>query len=113
MTPHDRRQNVRAAARADVKGGAILIEHLDILDLSHGGMRFCCTRRLSPGQSVDLVLRRDTLRVNRRGKVVRSTFVGAVKLGGIDHTSYEVAVAFEDAACDERLRAELTRLMQP
>jgi hypothetical protein len=76
-------------------------------------MRFCCARRLSPGQSVDLVLRRDTLRVNRHAKVVRSTFVGAVKLGGIDHTSYEVAVAFEDTDDDERLRAELTRLMQP
>lgn len=99
--------------RADVKGGAILIERLDILDLSLGGMRFFCTRRLNPGQSVDLVLRRDALRVNRRGKVVRSTFVGAVRIDGREHTSYEVAVAFESAPCDERLLANLALLMQP
>lgn len=113
MAPHERRQNARMPVRADVRGGVVLIEHLDILDLSFSGVRFCCTRRLNPGQGVDLELRRQALRVRRRGTVVRSTFVGAVRIDGKDHTSYEVAVAFEDVPCAEPLRADLSRLMQP
>jgi hypothetical protein len=100
------------AVRADVKGGVVLVEHLDILDLSLSGVRFCCTRRLNPGQSVDLALRRGALRVSRRGTVVRSAFVGATRIDGRDHTSYEVAVAFDQKPRDERQLADLALLME-
>lgn len=113
MAPQERRQSARVPVRGDVTAGVILIEHLDILDLSLGGVRFCCTRRLNPGQSVDLSLRRGAARVNLRGNVVRSSFVGAVRIDGRDHTSYEVAVAFEQRPADERLRADLALLMEP
>lgn len=112
MASHERRQNARVSVRSDVKGGVILVEHLDILDLSLGGIRFACTRRLNPGQHVELALRNDAVRVNRRGTVVRSTFVGAVRIQDQEHISYEVAVAFDEQPCDERQRADFARLLE-
>jgi hypothetical protein len=112
MAPQERRQNARLPARDGVTAGVVLIEHLDILDLSLGGVRFSCTRRLSPDQRVDLVLRRDAERVSLRGKVARSTFRGSVRIDGRDHTCYEVAVAFDPRLLDERRLADLSRFME-
>ncbi len=98
----DRRQAPRIPAPIDVKGGVILIEHLDILDLSLSGIRFNCTRRLIPGQTLNIVLRKNDKRIDLRGKVLRSTFLGIAQIKGEDHNTYEVALAFENAPEEKR-----------
>lgn len=100
--PADRRRSPRLPAPSDVKGGVILIEHLDILDLSLSGVRFNCTRRLNPGQSLNLVLRKDDVRVDLRGRVLRSRFLGTARIKGENHNTYEVALAFEHAPEEKR-----------
>ena len=91
----ENRKDRRVKAKNSVKGKIILVEHLEILDVSLSGIRFYCLkkRRLEINSLQTIKIEKDDISVVAHGSVVRAT-LKTIKEKGEDIPVYEVAMKF-------------------
>jgi len=105
----ENRKNNRVKITGSVSGKIILVEHLEILDLSLSGICFNCLkkRRLEINSLQTIKIQKDDISVTAHGSIVRA-ILKTIKEKGTDIPVYEVAMKFSDLtdnqkACIEKL----------
>ena len=91
----DHRAAIRVEVNGQMKGKMILVESLEILDISMTGIRFNCMRRMDMNSSHKIKIEKDDLSVNLRGIIVRSSFKGLQQTEEKSLPVYEVAMHFD------------------
>ncbi len=89
----ERRKYTRKEVRGNVRGRIILIENLEVIDLSLSGIRFNCFKRVNPNSKLKIMIQLDDISVILKGTVVRSTLKN-INIEGEPLSVYEVAMTF-------------------
>jgi len=99
----EQRKNKREAVHGNVRGKIVLIEHLEILDLSLSGIRFNCLKKVDTNNIHRIKIEKNNISINVKGKVVRSILK---KLQEKNIPVYEIAMNFENLSEDEKISLE-------
>lgn len=102
----DKRQHKRKKVHGEIDGSMILVEYLQIIDLSLSGMRFSCFRRINTNSAQSIKIKKDSTVVRLKGTVVRSTFRKVEKIENKHCSVYEVAVDFGDLSDNQKKTLE-------
>ena len=105
----DQRSAVRVDANGQVNGKMILVETLEIVDISMTGIRFKCMRRLDMNIPHRIRIEREGVSVRLKGDIVRANFKGLHQEGYKSLPVYEVAMHFD--AMSDSDRKSLERLI--
>lgn len=91
----ENRRNKRVNAKDSVNGKIILVEHLEILDLSLSGIHFNCLkkRRLEMNSHQTIKINKGDIAVLVHGVIVRAT-LKTMKQNGAYTPVYDVAMKF-------------------
>lgn len=91
----DQRSAIRVEVNGQIFGKMILVENLDILDISATGIRFQCMRRVDMNSPHRIKIEKNGITVNLRGTIVRASFKGLQQADGKSLPVYEVAMQFD------------------
>jgi hypothetical protein len=105
----DQRNAIRVEVNGQVCGKMVLVESLEILDISMTGIRFRSKRRMDMNILHRIKIEKGDISVVFRGSIVRATFMGLQQGGGDTIPVYEVAMHFENMSDSDR--ASLERLI--
>jgi hypothetical protein len=97
----DKRSSIRVEVNGQVSGKMVLVESLEILDISMTGIRFRCMRRVDMNAPHRLKIEKDNISVTLKGPIVRATFMGLKQDGDKCFPVYEVAMHFENMSDDD------------
>ena len=108
----DNRTALRVEVNGQICGKMILVESLEILDISMTGIRFKCMRRVDMNSPHRIKIEKDNVSVNLRGTIVRASFKGLQQTEGKSLPVYEVAMHFDhltdvEKKCLEKLMSIL------
>lgn len=109
----ENRKNKRVNTKDSVSGKIILVEHLEILDLSLSGIHFNCLkkRRLEMNSLQTIKIQKDDISVLVHGVIVRAT-LKTMKQNGAYTPIYDVAMKFSPLTTTQTASIEkLTRLL--
>lgn len=98
----DKREHKRKEVHGEVEGSIILVEYLQIIDLSLSGMRFSCFKRINTNSAQSIKIKKDNTEVRLKGTVVRSTFRKVEQIEGKHCSVYEVAVNFAELSVNQK-----------
>lgn len=101
----EKRQCERKVVTGQVAGKMILVDHLNILDLSIKGIRFKCSRRVDMNGIHRIRIERGDMALAIKGKVVRST-LRIERCQGTPLAIYEVAMTFTSLTQEEEKSLE-------
>lgn len=90
----DKRGHKRKKVHGEIDGSMILVEYLQIIDLSLSGMRFSCFKRINTNSAQSIKIKKDSTSVRLKGTVVRSTLRRVEQREDKHCSVYEVAVNF-------------------
>ncbi len=104
----DNRSAIRVEVNGQICGKMILVESLEILDISSTGIRFQCMRRVDMNSPHRIKIEKNDISVTLKGMIVRASFKGLQQLEGKSLPVYEVAMHFDhltdlDKQCLEKL----------
>jgi|APFre7841882590_1041340.scaffolds.fasta_scaffold03711_2 hypothetical protein len=91
----DNRSAIRVEVNGQISGKMILIESLDILDISATGIRFQCMRRMDMNSPHRIRIEKNGIIVNLRGTIVRASFKGLQQADGKSLPVYDAAMYFD------------------
>jgi len=86
---------MRVEVNGQVSGKMILVESLEILDISMTGVHFHCMRRVDMNSPHRIKIEKDDVSVNLRGTIVRASFKGLQQTEEKSLPVYEVAMHFD------------------
>jgi len=95
----------RTALRVEVNGQIskmILVEGLEILDISMTGIRFICMRRVDMNSPYRIKIEKNDVSVNLRGTIARASFKGLQQTEEKCLPCYEVAMHFDHVTDDDK-----------
>lgn len=98
----DHRTALRVEVNGQICGKMILVESLEILDISATGIRFQCMRRVDMNSPHRIKIEKNDVSVNLRGTIVRASFKGLQQAGGKSMPVYEVAMHFDHLTDDDK-----------
>lgn len=98
----DHRTALRVEVSGQISGRMILVESLEILDISMTGMRFKCLRRMDMNSPHRIKIKKDDVLVNLKGIIVRAAFKGLQQIEEKSLPVYEVAMHFENMSDTEQ-----------
>ena len=102
----EQRKNKREAIHGNVRGKIVLIEHLEILDLSLSGIRFNCLKKVDTNNIHRIKIEKNNISINLKGKVVRSILKKLQEKNEKNIPVYEIAMNFENLSEDEKISLE-------
>ncbi len=105
----DKRSALRIEVNGQVCGKMVLVESLEILDISMTGIRFNCMRRVDMNSPHRIKIEQGDILITLKGKIVRSTFRGLQQVDGKNMPVYEVAMHFDPSS--EREQQHLEKLI--
>ncbi|MBI5075755.1 MAG: PilZ domain-containing protein [Nitrospirae bacterium] len=91
----DHRSALRVEVNGQICGKMILVESLEILDISMTGIRFNCMRRVDMNSPHRIKIEKNDILVNLRGTIVRASFRGLQQIEERSLPVYEVAMHFD------------------
>jgi len=91
----DHRSAIRIEVNGQILGKMILVENLDILDISATGISFQCMSREDMNSPHRIKIEKNGISVNLRGTIVRASFNGLQQADGKSLPVYEVAMHFD------------------
>ncbi|MBI5847058.1 MAG: PilZ domain-containing protein [Nitrospirae bacterium] len=91
----DNRSALRVEVNGQICGKMILVESLEILDISMTGIRFNCMRRVDMNSPHRIKIEKNDVSVNLRGTIVRAAFKGLQQTEEKSLPVYEVAMHFD------------------
>jgi len=91
----DHRTALRVEVNGEISGKMILVESLEILDISMTGIRFNCMRRVDMNSPYKIKIEKNDISVNLRGTIVRASFKGLQQAEEKSLPVYEVAMHFD------------------
>jgi len=97
----DKRSAKRLAAGGQVCGRMVLVESLEVEDISMTGIRFKSMRRVGMNSRHRIKLEHGHVSIVLKGNIVRSTFKGLQQIEAKSTPVYEVAMHFESMSDKE------------
>ena len=97
----DKRSAKRLAADGQVCGRTVLVESLEVEDISMTGIRFKSMRRVGMNSRQRIRIERGDVSLVLKGNVVRSTFKGLQQIETKSTPVYDVAIHFESMSDKE------------
>jgi|OpeIllAssembly_1097287.scaffolds.fasta_scaffold11245_2 hypothetical protein len=108
----DKRTAMRVAVNGQIYGKMILVESLEILDISMTGMRFNCMRRVHMNSPHTIRIEKNDVSVSLRGTIIRASLKGLLPTDEKSRPVYEVAMHFENLSeNDKKGLEELIRIL--
>ena len=101
----EKRKFERKKVEGELSGKMIMVDQLNILDLSMNGMRFRCGRRVDMNSVHRIKMDRKGLSLDLKGEVVRSTLC-IEQRGEKAVTVYEVAITFKNLSQEAKKTLE-------
>lgn len=101
----DKRKCERKHAAGEVSGKMILVDHLDIINLSESGIRIQCSRRVNMNDIHRIKIQKHGISLDIKGQVVRST-LSVEKRGAESVTFYDVAMTFRNLSQETKKTLE-------
>jgi hypothetical protein len=109
----NQRSAVRVEVNGQVSGKMILVENLEIVDISMTGIRFRCMRRVDMNIPHRIKIEQQDVSVSLRGSIVRAAFKGLCQAGDKSFPVYEVAMHFDAMPDNDRKGLEkLVRILR-
>lgn len=102
----EKRRAVRIGVRGQVSGRMILVDSLEIEDLSMTGIRFTSMRRLEMNSPHRIKIVHGDMAVALKGTIVRASFKGLQQLEGGSMPLYEFGMHFGDMTDREKANIE-------
>jgi hypothetical protein len=102
----DKRRAVRIGVKGQVSGRMILVDSLEIEDLSMTGVRFKSLRRLEMNSPHRIKIVHGDVAIALKGTIVRASFKGLQQLEGGSIPLYEFGMHFEDMTDREKANIE-------
>jgi hypothetical protein len=102
----DHRSAMRIEVNGQVSGKMILVESLEILDISMTGIRFKCMRRVDMNYPHRIKIEMNDVSLHIRGTIVRASFIGLQQVEEKSLPLYEVAMHFDDLTDIEKKSLE-------
>jgi c-di-GMP-binding flagellar brake protein YcgR len=102
----DKRSAVRVDANGQVNGKMILVETLEIMDISLTGIRFRSMRRLDMNIPHRIRIEKQGVSIRLKGSIVRATFKGLHQAEDKSLPVYEVAMHFDAMSDNDRKSLE-------
>ena len=94
----EHRSAVRIEVNGQVCGKMVLVESLEIVDISMTGIRFNCMRRVDMNSPHRIRIEKDDISVTLRGHIVRAMFKGLRQAEDKSLPVYEVGMHFENVS---------------
>jgi len=91
----DHRTALRVEVNGQICGKMILVEGLEILDISMTGIRFRCMRRVDMNSPHKIKIEKNDVAVTLRGMIVRASFKGLHQTEEKSLPCYDVAMHFD------------------
>ena len=108
----ENRKFKRKDVHGNVSGRMVLIEHLEILDLSLSGIRFNCLKKVDTNSIHRVKIQKNNVSVDIKGRVVRSILKKMQEKKEKQIPVYEVAMNFENLPdCEKRSLEELISII--
>lgn len=108
----DKRTAMRVSVNGQICGKMILVESLEILDISMTGVRFNCMRRVHMNSPHTIRIEKNDVSVNLRGTIIRASLKGQLPKDEKNRPVYEVAMHFENLSeNDKKGLEELIKLL--
>ncbi|MDP2156663.1 MAG: PilZ domain-containing protein [Nitrospirota bacterium] len=98
----DHRTALRVEVNGQMSGKMILVESLEILDISMTGIRFNCMRRVDMNSPHRIKIEKNDISVNLRGTIVRASFKGLHQTEEKSLPVYDVAMHFDHVTDDDK-----------
>ena len=98
----DNRSALRVEVNGQICGKMILVENLEILDISMTGIRFKCMRRVDMNSPHKIKIEKNDVSVHLRGTIVRASFRGLHQTGEKSQPVYDVAMHFDHLTDDDK-----------
>ncbi len=102
----EKRKHRRREVHGEVGGSMILVDSLQIIDLSLSGMRFSCFKRVNTNSTQSIKIKNDKESVRLKGMVVRSLFRRVEEREDKSVSVYEVAVSFGELSDQQKQKLE-------
>lgn len=97
----DHRSAIRVEVNGQVSGRMVLVEYLEILDISMTGIRFNCMRRIDMNCPHKIRIEKNNISVTLKGMIVRSSFKGLHQKDKDCMPVYEVGMHFENMSDED------------
>ncbi|GBD98940.1 MAG TPA: PilZ domain-containing protein [Nitrospirae bacterium] len=98
----EKRRHDRINNDGKLLGKVILASEMEIIDISRGGIRFKCTKRISTNSKCHINLKCGDKTIPMTGNVVRSAFRGTTEVGAENFPVYEVAMEFDNMSDEKK-----------
>ncbi len=102
----DNRTALRVEVNGQLCGRMILVESLEILDISMTGIRFKCMRRVDMNSPHKIKIEKDTISLTLKGLIVRASFKGLQQAEDKSLPVYEVAMHFDELSDGDKVSLE-------
>ncbi len=102
----DHRTALRVEVNGQMSGKMILVESLEILDISMTGIRFNCMRRVDMNSPHRIKIEMNDLSVTLRGTIIRASFKGLHQTEEKSLPCYDVAMHFDYMTDDDKKSLE-------
>lgn len=102
----DKRGAKRLEVRGQVSGRMVLVESLEVEDISMTGIRFRSMRRVGMNSRHRIRIERGDVSIVLKGNIVRSTFKGLQQREAKSMPVYEVGMHFESMSDKEKQTLE-------
>ena len=98
----DNRTALRVEVKGQMSGKMILVESLEILDISMTGIHFHCMRRMDMNSPHRIKIEKNDISVSLRGTIVRASFKGLRQAEEKFLPCYDVAMHFDHMTDSEK-----------
>lgn len=92
----------RIQVHGNCSGKMVLIEHIEVCDISETGIRLTCLQRVNMKSLHRIKIEKNDIRLNLRASVTRSSMTGAREIDGKSSPVYEVAMQFTGLTDEDR-----------
>jgi len=102
----DNRSALRVEVNGQLCGKMILVESLEILDISMTGIRFKCMRRVDMNSPHRIKIEKNEISLTLKGMIVRASFKGLQQSDEKSLPVYDVAMHFDELCDADKLGLE-------
>lgn len=92
----------RIQVHGDCSGKMVLVEHVEVCDISETGIRLTCLKRVDMKSRHHIRIAKNDIQLNLKATVTRATMKGTREIDGKTVPVYEVAMQFTDLSDEDR-----------
>ncbi len=102
----DNRAALRVEVNGQIGGKIVLVQSLEIKDISLTGIRFNCAKRVEMNCPYRIKIEKNNISVNLRGTIIRASLIRLPQVDEDGLPVYEVAMHFEKMSEEDKKALE-------